>query len=110
MKEFIVTEKTLPEMTYYVGARSPRHAIREAERIAGRPLCDAQVTEARYIEFDPDLVLGFVRLERSEVGPTDTCPQCGQDFGDAGVFLGFVAGPNWPEPFGPICAACATTE
>jgi hypothetical protein len=61
-------------------------------------------------DFDPDIVLGFVRLERGEVDPEALCPTCENPFDDRAVFIGFTAGHIRPEPFGPICEDCATTE
>lgn len=61
-------------------------------------------------DFSPDLVLGFVRLERGEVDPEAVCPTCEIEFGERAVYIGFTAGRARPESFGPICADCATTE
>lgn len=61
-------------------------------------------------DFDPDIVLGFVRVERGEVMPEAVCPTCENEFADRAVYIGFTAGHVRPEPFGPICEDCATTE
>lgn len=64
-------------------------------------------------EFDPDLVLGFVKLWSSELNTGDTeiepadCPQCDQPFDE--VWIGFYAGHGQPVAFGPVCGRCATT-
>lgn len=66
------------------------------------------ITDAvTHSDFDPDIVLGFIRLGGGEVDPEATCPTCEQEFGDNAVYIGFVAGHASPEPFGPICEGCA---
>lgn len=60
-------------------------------------------------EFDENLVLGYIELLRGELRDAD-CSECGLEFGDRGVFIGFVAGKYRPLAFGPVCGSCATTE
>jgi len=110
MKDYKVRESVLPEETYYVAALSVEMAIRQAERLAGRPLRQPVVTWRDGVTFDAALVLGYVRLDHGEVAPEAVCPECGQPFGPGGVYVGFLSGEEHPEPFGPRCAACATQE
>jgi hypothetical protein len=53
--------------------------------------------------FDPELILGYVELANSEVGPDSDCPTCLSEFGNGGVFVGFTP----VGSFGPVCRRCA---
>ena len=66
-----------------------------------------EAIEAAIGDFDPGLVLGYVRLTGGELGASD-CPECGQPMAEA--WIGFTAGPGRPAPFGPVCGLCASTE
>ena len=57
---------------------------------------------------DPGLIIGYIKLTSGELDDVD-CPECGQPFGDKGIYIGFVAGKHRPLSFGPVCGRCATT-
>lgn len=63
--------------------------------------------EAAIGDFDPGMVLGYVRLTGGETSGVE-CPECGQPMTEA--WIGFTAGPGRPVPFGPVCSLCASTE
>jgi hypothetical protein len=58
-------------------------------------------------DFDPGLVLGYVQLSDGELDAGALCPECQQEFGNRGVFIGFNAALRL---FGPVCGSCATTQ
>lgn len=66
-----------------------------------------EAIEAALGDFDPDLVLGYVRLTGGEATGVE-CPECGWPMEE--VWIGFTAGPGRPVPFGPVCSLCASTE
>jgi hypothetical protein len=58
-------------------------------------------------DFDPDLILGHVKLHSSEISPDVTCPECHTEFADRGIYIGFTAD---LKAFGPVCGLCASTQ
>lgn len=66
-----------------------------------------QILEDFVGDFDPALVLGFIELLSGEIAADAICPECHQEFGDLGVYLGYTAD---LKSFGPVCGLCATTK
>jgi predicted transcriptional regulator len=56
---------------------------------------------------DLDLVIGFVEAHNGEIIGED-CPECGQPMDRP--HIGFTVGATHPQTFGPVCAACASTD
>lgn len=56
--------------------------------------------------WDPEIILGFVQLRRGDHLGDSTC-ECGQEFCEVGVFIGFTAD---LQTFGPVCSFCAEVE
>lgn len=59
--------------------------------------------EAEGLAMDMDFRLGYVRLDQpGDLQPEDDCPECGQAYGDGGIWLAIMADGR----FFPLCAAC----
>jgi len=91
-------------VTADLAARLAEHAAANDQTVSAFL---ASLVEHHLDQFDPGLVLGYIRLGSSEVIGSE-CPECGQPMAD--VWLGFTAGHGVPVPFGPVCGLCATTE
>lgn len=56
--------------------------------------------------WDPEIILGFAQLRGGDHLGDSSC-DCGREFSEAGVFIGFTAD---LQPFGPVCGFCAEVE
>lgn len=60
-------------------------------------------------DLNPDIVIGYIELIGGEIDPQGTdCPECGQPL--ERPHIGFAVGRRQPQPFGPVCWICATTD
>lgn len=58
------------------------------------------------VRWDPEIILGFIQLQRGDHLGDSTC-ECGQEFCETGIWIGFTAN---LEPFGPVCSFCAEID
>jgi len=59
-------------------------------------------------DYDPSLCLGYLRLDRfGDLGPEAECPECGQPFGDGGIWLAVMGDLTLSAA---VCGVCATSD
>lgn len=76
--------------------------VRETSRTAAIQDLIARAVD----DYDPGIILGYVKLVNSELDEDSDCPECHSPF-TTGVWLGYTAD---LRAFGPVCGLCANSD